>query len=211
MKQTKNRILIAALLLAVSLPAFTHAQNTLVKERHMNTKKILVAFFSHTGENYAVGRIEQGNTHIVAEMIASATGGTLFRIEPATPYPDDYRACTEIAQREKRSKARPALVGEIAAEEYDVIFLGYPNWWGDLPMCVYTFLEQHDWAGQGRHSLLHARGKRPLRYGEPAADDLPGRFGAERAGRAGFRGAERAGDSPEAGAGVVETIEILRI
>lgn len=148
MKQTKNRILIAALLLAVSLPAFTHAQNTLVKERHLNTKKILVAFFSRTGENYAVGRIEQGNTHIVAEMIASATGGTLFRIEPATPYPDDYRACTEIAQREKRSKARPALVGEIAAEEYDVIFLGYPNWWGDLPMCVYTFLEQHDWQGK---------------------------------------------------------------
>lgn len=148
MKQTKKRILIAALLLAVSLPAFTHAQNTLVKERNMNTKKILVAFFSRTGENYAVGRIEQGNTHIVAEMIASATGGTLFRIEPATPYPDDYRACTEIAQREKRSKARPALVGEIAAEEYDVIFLGYPNWWGDLPMPVYTFLERHDWQGK---------------------------------------------------------------
>lgn len=148
MKQMKKRILIAALLLAVSLPAFTHAQNTLVKERHMNTKKILVAFFSRTGENYAVGRIEQGNTHIVAEMIASATGGTLFRIEPATPYPDDYRACTEVAQREKRSKARPALVGDIAAEEFDVIFLGYPNWWGDLPMCVYTFLEQHDWQGK---------------------------------------------------------------
>lgn len=139
---------LVALLLAVLLPAFTHAQNTLVKERHMNTKKILVAFFSRTGENYAVGHIEQGNTHIVAEMIAFATGGTLFRIEPATPYPDDYRACTEVALREKRSKARPALVGDIAAEEYDVIFLGYPNWWGDLPMCVYTFLEQHDWQGK---------------------------------------------------------------
>lgn len=139
---------LTALLLAVSLPAYTHAQNTLVKERHMNTKKILVAFFSRTGENYAVGHIEQGNTHIVAELIASATGGTLFRIEPATPYPDDYRACTEVAQREKRSKARPALVEDIAAEEYDVIFLGYPNWWGDLPMCVYTFLEQHDWQGK---------------------------------------------------------------
>lgn len=139
---------LAALLLAVSPPAFTHAQNTLVKERHMNTKKILVAFFSRTGENYAVGHIEQGNTHIVAEMIASATGGTLFRIEPSTPYPDDYRACTEVAQREKRSKARPALVGDITAEEFDVIFLGYPNWWGDLPMCVYTFLEQHDWQGK---------------------------------------------------------------
>lgn len=139
---------LTALLLAVSLPAYTHAQNTLVKERHLNTKKILVAFFSRTGENYAVGHIEQGNTHIVAELIASATGGTLFRIEPATPYPDDYRACTEVAQREKRSKARPALVGDITAEEFDVIFLGYPNWWGDLPMCVYTFLEQHDWQGK---------------------------------------------------------------
>ena len=139
---------LVALLLAVSLPAYTHAQNTLVKERHLNTKKILVAFFSRTGENYAVGHIEQGNTHIVAELIASATGGTLFRIEPATPYPDDYRACTEVAQREKRSKARPALVGDIAVEEYDVIFLGYPNWWGDLPMCVYTFLEQHNWQGK---------------------------------------------------------------
>lgn len=139
---------LVALLLAVSLPAYTHAQNTLVKERDMNTKKILVAFFSRTGENYAVGHIEQGNTHIVAEMIASATGGTLFRIEPATPYPDDYRACTEVAQREKRSKARPALVGDIAAEEFDIIFLGYPNWWGDLPMCIYTFLEQHDWQGK---------------------------------------------------------------
>ena len=139
---------LAALLLAALLSAYTQAQNTLVKERHMNTKKILVAFFSRTGENYAVGHIEQGNTHIVAELIASATGGTIFRIEPATPYPDDYRACTEVAQREKRSKARPALVGDIAVEEYDVIFLGYPNWWGDLPMPVYTFLERHDWQGK---------------------------------------------------------------
>ena len=148
MKQTKKRTLIAALLLAVSLPAFSSAQNIPVKEIRMNTKKILVAFFSRTGENYAVGHIEQGNTHIVAELIASATGGTLFRIEPATPYPDDYRACTEVAQREKRSKARPALVGDITAEEFDVIFLGYPNWWGDLPMPVYTFLERHDWQGK---------------------------------------------------------------
>ena len=148
MKQTKKQILIAVLLPVVLFPAFLSAQHIPVSERHMNTKKILVAFFSHAGENYAVGHIEQGNTHIVAELISAATGGTLFRIEPATPYPDDYRACTEVAQREKRSKARPALVGDIAAEEYDVIFLGYPNWWGDLPMCVYTFLEQHDWQGK---------------------------------------------------------------
>lgn len=112
------------------VPGILSAQHIPVKEIHMNTKKILVAFFSRPGENYAVGYIEQGNTHIVAEMIAYATGGTLFRIEPSIPYPDDYRACTDVAQQEKRSKARPALVRDIAAEEYDVIFLGYLNWWG---------------------------------------------------------------------------------
>lgn len=114
----------------------------------MSHSRILVAFFSHTGENYGVGTIAKGNTHIVAEMIAEATGGTLFRIEPATPYPAAYDPCTEVAQRERNSKARPAIVGDTAAEEYDVIFLGYPNWWGDLPMAVYTFLEKHDWHGK---------------------------------------------------------------
>lgn len=114
----------------------------------MDTKKILVAFFSRTGENYAVGHIEKGNTHIVAEMIAAATDATLFRIEPAKPYPDDYGICTETALAEKRRNARPALRNGIALDEYDIIFLGYPNWWGDMPMPVYTFIGQHQWHGK---------------------------------------------------------------
>ena len=73
----------------------------------MKEKKILVAFFSRAGENYAVGHIEKGNTHIIAEMIAAETDGDLFHIEPVTSYPDDYTECTEVAKQELNVKARP--------------------------------------------------------------------------------------------------------
>jgi len=110
--------------------------------------KILVAFFSRTGENYGVGNITKGNTHIVAEMIAGKTGGTLFRIEPVKPYPEDYDDCTDVAQEELQTKARPAIKTDCAAEEYDIIFLGYPNWWGHAPMPVYTWVEKHNLKGK---------------------------------------------------------------
>lgn len=113
-----------------------------------NNKKILVAFFSRAGENYVVGHIEKGNTHIIAEMIAAETGGDLFHIRPVTPYPDDYTECTEVAKRELNAHARPAIQGDAAVEDYDIIFIGYPNWWGDMPMPVYTFIEKHDWQGK---------------------------------------------------------------
>ena len=114
----------------------------------MSTKKTLVAFFSRAGENYAVGHIEKGNTHIIAEMIAAEVGGDLFLIESVTPYPEDYTECTEVAKRELNAKARPAIKGDIKAEDYDIIFIGYPNWWGDMPMPVYTFIEKYSWQGK---------------------------------------------------------------
>ena len=123
------------------------------KESNMSTsisgKKTLVAFFSHTGENYGVGNISEGNTHIIAKMIAEATGGTLFEIVPEKDYPhDSYDAVVEVAKQEKENKARPAIKGDVKVENYDVVFIGYPNWWGDMPMPVYTFLEKHDWSGK---------------------------------------------------------------
>ena len=123
------------------------------KESNMSTsisgKKTLVVFFSHTGENYGVGNISEGNTHIIAKMIAEATGGTLFEIVPEKEYPhDSYDAVVEIAKQEKEQKARPAIKGDVKVEDYDVVFIGYPNWWGDMPMPVYTFLEKHDWSGK---------------------------------------------------------------
>ena len=118
------------------------------EEVNMDGKK-LVVYFSHTGENYNVGYIEEGNTAIIADMIAEATGADKFEIVPVKPYPkDSYEECIEIAQQEKRANARPAVKGDVAIEDYDVIFLGYPNWWGELPMCVYTFIEKHDWNGK---------------------------------------------------------------
>lgn len=137
-----------AVLLCASSGAASYAQGGKNREQLMNTQKTLVAFFSRAGENYAVGHIEKGNTHILAELIAAGTDATLFHIEPAVPYPEDYAECTEVARSEKASQARPALRDDIDVEEYDVIFLGYPNWWGDMPMPVYTFIEQHRWQGK---------------------------------------------------------------
>ena len=110
--------------------------------------KKLVVYFSHTGENYNVGVIEKGNTHIIADMIADATGADRFEIEPATRYPRNYNECIALAKKEMQADARPAIKGDIAIEDYDVIFIGYPNWWGEVPMCVYTFIEKHDWTGK---------------------------------------------------------------
>ena len=114
----------------------------------MDGKK-LVVFFSHTGENYNVGYIEKGNTHIVADMIADATGADRFEIVPEKGYPkDSYNECIEIAKKELQSNARPAVKGDVRVEDYDVIFIGYPQWWGEPPMCIYTFIERHDWNGK---------------------------------------------------------------
>ena len=127
----------------------TYAQSSATQTNNMKeNKKVLVAFFSHTGENYGVGHITKGNTHIIAEMIAEETGGELFQIETVKPYPDGYKACVEIAKKEKESNARPEITGDIAVEDYDVIFLGYPNWWGEMPMPVYTFIDKHNWQGK---------------------------------------------------------------
>lgn len=147
----KRTICMLVLLLASASCLTSHAQDSSKTNQEMKTetnKKVLVAFFSHTGENYAVGNIEKGNTHIIAEMIAGQTGGTLFEIVPQNAYPKTYEACVEVAKKEKETNARPAVKGDAPVEEYDVIFIGYPNWWGDMPMPVYTFIEKHDWNGK---------------------------------------------------------------
>lgn len=93
--------------------------NTNQKIENMTTDgKKLVVFFSHTGENYNVGYIEKGNTHIIADMIADATGADRFEIVPEKGYPkDSYDECIEIAKRELQQNARPAVKGDIAIED----------------------------------------------------------------------------------------------
>ena len=110
--------------------------------------KILVAYFSHTGENYQVGWIEKGNTAIVADMIAEAVGADEFEIVPVKPYPTAYKECTEVAKAELESDARPAIATSIDLGGYDTIFLGYPIWWSDMPPIIYTFLESNNFSGK---------------------------------------------------------------
>ena len=136
-------ILAATLCLAGSLSA----QNKTSKETKMG--KSLVVYFSLAGEQYNVGNIKEGNTSIIAKFIAEETGSELFELETAKPYPtDNYSRLTQIAKDEQNKKARPALKTDIDISAYDTIYIGYPNWWGDMPMPLYTFLEAHNWKGK---------------------------------------------------------------
>lgn len=109
------------------------------------THKILIAYFSRRGENYAFGKItylEVGNTEKVAKYIKDAVGGDLFEIERLEPYPESYRATQIESQRELFMNLRPEplkIPEDLAS--YDIIFLGYPNWWDKPPMVVMTFLD----------------------------------------------------------------------
>ena len=114
--------------------------------------KSLIAFYSRKGNNYVRGSIVNlpvGNTEVIAKKIQTATGGDLFQIETVKAYPLDYTETTTVAQREKQEEARPELIsmGD-AIDAYDVIYLGYPNWWGTMPMAVFTWLEAHDFSGK---------------------------------------------------------------
>lgn len=109
--------------------------------------KKLVVYFSHKGENYSKGKIvnlEKGNTEIVAEMISNIVEVDLFEIVAENKYPNKYDDCIETAKKELRENSRPKIKQDIDINEYEVIFIGYPNWWGTMPMPVWTFLEGKD-------------------------------------------------------------------
>lgn len=106
-----------------------------------------IVFYSRADENYSVGSINVGNTAKVAQIIQDITGGDLVEITTVENYPTDYDEMTERAKREMQEKKRPAITlkgDESAIESADTIYLGYPIWWGDMPMPVYSFLEAHD-------------------------------------------------------------------
>ncbi len=109
-------------------------------------KKVLIAYFSRTGQNYVSGDIVNltvGNTAVVAGKIQHLTGGDIFEIRTVKAYPADYHETTEVAKRELHEHARPELVGEVPdISGYDTIILGYPDWWGTMPMAVFTFIEK---------------------------------------------------------------------
>lgn len=112
----------------------------------------LIIYYSRKGENYwngSVRNISKGNTERVAEFIREAVGGDLFEIRTVKAYADDYYACIDEAQQELRAKARPELVEYLDnVDQYDTIFVGYPNWWGNCPMAVFSLLERLDLTGK---------------------------------------------------------------
>ncbi len=103
-----------------------------------NGKKILVAYFSWSG-----------NTKAVAEEIHKQVGGDIVEIVPATPYSETYSVTVAKAKTEQEAGARPAISTKIADfEQYDTIYLGYPNWWGSMPMPVATFIDTYKMSGK---------------------------------------------------------------
>lgn len=126
----------------------------------MNKK--LVAYYSRADENYFGGGLrvlEEGNTKKVAKVIAATTGADLFEIEQAEPYSANYQKCTEEAKADKMANARPELTHYLdSLDDYDTIYLGYPNYWATMPMAVWTFLEHYDLTGKTIHPFCTHEG-----------------------------------------------------
>ena len=114
--------------------------------------KTLIAFFSRADENYfggAMRYVKVGNTEIVCGLIKDLIPSDTFRIEMKDPYSPVYMTCIEEAKKDLREKARPELVSmPDSIEEYDTVILAYPNYWGTMPMAVFTFLEAFDFTGK---------------------------------------------------------------
>lgn len=132
------------LFMGVAVNGFsTSAEAATKKEAKQSTKqskekKVLVVYFSRTG-----------TTKTVAKKIKKMTGGTMFRIQTKKKYPSNYDKMLDTAQKEQDEKARPALKKKVKSmKKYDIILIGYPIWWGDAPMAVYSFLESHNLLGK---------------------------------------------------------------
>lgn len=111
--------------------------------------KVLIAYFSMTGQTWAGGdivNVDKGFTNIAAEYIQEAVGGDLFHIEQVRQYNPDHFKMINEAKEEFQNHERPAIKAYCDhLDDYDTVFLGFPNWWGTMPMPVLTFLEHGDW------------------------------------------------------------------
>lgn len=137
--------------------------------------KILVAYFSRVGNTVWEDGVDvvtsaslnvvdgefAGNAQLLAQMAQAATSGDLFLIQTEDTYPSDYRETTNVASDEQGDNARPVLASHVDnMEQYDTIVLVYPNWWGDLPQPLYTFLEEYDFSGKTILPLCTHEGSR---------------------------------------------------
>ena len=114
--------------------------------------KNLIIYFSRKGNNYTnngIQNLEIGNTEKIVNYIQEFIEADVFEIKPKQDYPQDYMECTEVAKREQEEDARPELQNYLEnIDEYDTIYIGFPNWWGTLPMPFWTQLEKLDFNGK---------------------------------------------------------------
>ena len=114
--------------------------------------KTLIAFFSRADENYfggAMRYVKTGNTEIVVNAMKEMIDADTFKIEMKEPYSPVYMTCIDEAKKDLREKARPELVAMPASvDDYDTVVLAYPNYWGTMPMAVFTFLDNFDFSGK---------------------------------------------------------------
>ena len=147
-----------------SVPSEPESESSATQESEASTSdaNTLVVYFSmpettdpnnmtEEEENSAVvidGEV-LGNTQYVAYVIQENTGADIFRIEPENPYPTDHDTLVDLAAEEQDDNARPAMKDTIENfDQYDTVFVGYPNWWGDMPMILYTFFDTYDFSGK---------------------------------------------------------------
>lgn len=112
----------------------------------------LIAFYSRADENYVSGMIKTlkvGNTEVMSGIISKLTGGDLFKIEQVQAYSKNYNECIAQAQSDQKRSVRLQLKTYLKSiDGYDVIYLGFPNYWGTMPMAVFTFLEHYDFSSK---------------------------------------------------------------
>ena len=147
----KNFIKSIALLLVGLIVSTSCNGNTSKKEGNNMKKngKVLIVFFSHAGENYAVGNVKVGNTKFVADEIQKVTGGDEFEIVAEKNYDMSYDALTKLAKEETEKGEKPAFKGEVKnIDDYDTIFIGGPVWWGTYPRVMFTFFDKYDLNGK---------------------------------------------------------------
>lgn len=169
MKKALNIIMATLLFLGLTACATSKKGETTtlksandVQIQKINPEKTLVVYFSMPETNQAEDMNEEeenstviingeviGNTQYFANIIQEYTRGTLFRIEPEIPYPTDHDTLVDVAFAEQEENARPVLKNQIENfEQYETIFIGYPNWWGDMPMILYSFFDKYDFSGK---------------------------------------------------------------
>lgn len=111
--------------------------------------KSIVIYFSRADENYSVGYVTKGNTEYIAEYIQEFTGADLFKVEGVKPYAKDYKTCIKEAKEYQETNARPKLKQYLdSIEDYDIIYIGGPNYWGELPYEMYSELDKLNFSGK---------------------------------------------------------------